>query len=98
LYIASPSKATSSGAGIVITISAIVLIIALLVFYAALGKLAKMLGRSWITWVFLTIAFSPLGLVVTYLLMRLNVNAALKAIDPPETDKYSFLKVDKETE
>lgn len=47
-----------------------VLLIAGIVYYVSLGILAKRLGKSWITWIGLTVITKPFGPVVAYFLMR----------------------------
>lgn len=44
-------------------------------FYICLGVLAKRLGRSWVTWVGLTVITKPIGPFVAYFKMRNLVNA-----------------------
>jgi hypothetical protein len=45
-------------------------------FYICLGILAKRMGRSWITWVGLTIITKPIGPFVAYFKMRNLVNGS----------------------
>lgn len=51
------------------------------VFIVTLWKLARVLNRSSIVWVGLSIIFGPIGLLVSYYLMREMVLVALKTSD-----------------
>lgn len=54
-------------ASIAYLISGLSILICIGSFYISLGMLAKRLGKSWITWVGLTIITSPFGPVVAFI-------------------------------
>lgn len=47
-------------------------------FCVSLGQLASYLGKRWYVWVGLTILTNPVGYFVAYLMMKQQVNEALR--------------------